>query len=54
MADLIFKHSSFYAFSNCYNYLHSHNSHSRNFLTDKRLSDVYYAFEMSKYIVEIY
>ena len=51
-ADILFKQTSFFGFTNAYNYLNASKDHSRFFLNAKRLADVFYCFQLHKYYTE--
>jgi hypothetical protein len=52
LADLLFKHCSFKAFSESYNFLHANIEQNRFSLDPKRLADVFYAYELCKFYHE--
>ena len=49
MADIMFKHASFRAFTDAYNYLHANDLAERFLLNAKRLADAFYCFELVKF-----
>lgn len=52
LSDIIFKHSSFRAFTDSYNYLHCSSLQFRFLLNSKRLADAFYCFELVRFFYE--
>ena len=51
-SDIIYKHSSFKAFTEAYNYLHATNFGQRFLLNAKRLADAFFVMELIKFYDE--
>jgi hypothetical protein len=49
LADIMFKHTSFKAFADAYNFLYAGKMKIRYLMSPKNLSDVFYAFEILKF-----
>jgi hypothetical protein len=49
LADIMFKHSSFRAYSDAYNFYHAKYTKNRYFMNPKQLSDVFYSYEILKF-----
>lgn len=45
----MFKHSSFRAYSDAYNFYHAKYTKNRYFMNPKQLSDVFYCYEILKF-----
>ena len=54
LADIMFKQSSFTAFSNAYNYLYSPSENERYHLNNKRLADGFFCFHLNSFFAEFY
>ena len=54
MADIYFKHSSFSAFSNSYNYQYQTKEFERDKLDYRRLIDIWFCFKLVEYFKEFY
>ena len=52
IASILFNHASFRGFAQAYNYLHAKIDFSRIKLNAKRLTDVFYTYELNKYYSE--
>jgi len=52
LADILFKQSSFKAFADAYNFQNSRASLHRGLMNPKRLSDIFYCFEIIKFYNE--
>jgi len=52
MADILFKQASFLGFANSYNFLNSANFKSRYSLDSRRLTEVFYMYQILKFKIE--
>ncbi len=52
IADLVFKHSSFRAFADAYNYQFATDQNSRFMLERRNITSIFYCFELIKFYSE--
>jgi len=52
IASILFNHASFRGFAQAYNYRHANIDFTRTKLNAKRLTDVFYTYELNKYYSE--